>query len=90
MKLFFLYIAINGWVVIISNAFNVYAQTSIPKDVEHYFAVDQQMKDWWKDKYGTDITVGMSSCILKALHGHPRAGQWWTDKIEKTSCGYGF
>jgi hypothetical protein len=55
MKIFFAYVIIKGWVILSGDAVNAYAQTFIPKDVEQYVVFDQHMKDWWKDKYGTEI-----------------------------------
>jgi hypothetical protein len=48
------------------------------------------MKEWWKDKYGLDIEVGMVRQILKALQDHPNADQWWADKIEQHLLDLGF
>jgi hypothetical protein len=83
MKIFFAYLVIKDWVAISGDAINTYAQTSIPKEEEQYGVVDQQIKEWWKDKHGTDIEVGMVRRIQKSLQGHPRAGQWWAEKIEQ-------
>jgi hypothetical protein len=82
MKIFFAYLAIMGWVDLGADAINAYAQTDIPEDEPKYIAVDQQMVDWWKDKFSERITIGMVMQILKALQGHPRAGQIWGDKVE--------
>jgi hypothetical protein len=71
MNIFFAYIVIKGWLVISGDAVNAYAQVLVPKDVTKYVVVDQHMKDWWNDKYGMDITVGLDRHIMKALQGHP-------------------
>jgi hypothetical protein len=83
MKIFFAYLVIKGCVAIRGDAVNVYVQMSIPKEVEQFVVVDHKMKDWWKDKHVTDISVSIACYILKALQGHPHAGQWCADKIEK-------
>jgi hypothetical protein len=82
MKLFFAYLAIMGWIALGADAINAYAQTDIPKDEPQFIAVDQQMVDWWWDKFQERIRFGMVMQILKALQGHPRAGQLWGDKVE--------
>jgi hypothetical protein len=82
MKLFFAYISIMGWITLGADAINAYAQTDIPEDEPQFIVVDQQMVDWWWDKFHERIRVGMVMQILKALQGHPRAGQLWGDKVE--------
>jgi hypothetical protein len=81
MKIFFAYLSIMGWVALGADAINAYAQTDIPDDEPQYIAVDQQMVDWWWDKFSERITIGMVMQILKALQVHPRAGQLWDDKV---------
>jgi hypothetical protein len=75
MKLFFAYIAIMNWIALGADAINAYAQTNIPDDEPQFIAVYQQMVDWWWDTFHESIRVGMVMQILKALQGHPRAGQ---------------
>jgi hypothetical protein len=82
MKIFFAYLAIMGWVALGADAINAYAQTDIPEDEPQYISVDQQMVYWWWDKFSERITIGMVMQILKALQGHPRAGQLWGEKLE--------
>jgi hypothetical protein len=82
MKIFFAYLAIMGWVALGADAINAYTQTDTPEDEPRYIAVDQQMVDWWWDKFSERINIGMVMQILKALQGHPRSGQLWGEKVE--------
>lgn len=90
MKLFFACLAIRNWIALGADATNAYAQTDIPSDDPQYIAVDRQMVDWWWDTYKERITTDMVMQILKALQGHPRAGQLWGEKVEKDLTALNF
>jgi hypothetical protein len=81
MKIFFAIIVIRGWIIISGDVVNAYAQTAMPDGEVQYMAVDQQMIDWWLEKHGVRLSLDMVRRINMALQGHPRAGQWWADKI---------
>jgi hypothetical protein len=90
MKIFFVFVVIRGWVIISGDVVNAYAQTAMPEGEFQYMAIDQQMIDWWFEKHGTRLTLDMVSRINMALQGHPRAGQWWADKILQHLKDIGF
>jgi hypothetical protein len=77
-------------VIISGDVVNAYAQTAMPEGEVQYMAVDQQMIDWWFEKHGTRLTLDMVFRINMALQGHPRAGQWWEDKILQNLTDIGF
>jgi hypothetical protein len=82
MPLYFANLTIMGWISLSADAVNAYAQTKITEDEPHLIMVDQKMVDWWWDKFQERISVGMVMQILKAMQGHPRAGQLWVEKVE--------
>jgi hypothetical protein len=82
MKILFDCLVIRDWVERGADATNAYAQTDILSDKPQYIAVDRQMVDWWWDTYNERIAADMVMQIIKALQGHPRAGQVWGEKVE--------
>jgi hypothetical protein len=90
MNICFAFLALRNWVALGADAINAYTQASIPEDEPQYIAVDQQMVYWWWDMHKEVITTDMVMKILKALQGHPRAGQLWGDKVEGDLADLGF
>jgi hypothetical protein len=90
MKIFFAFVVIRGWVIVSGGVVNAYAQTAMPEGEVQYMEIYQQMINWWFEKHGTRLTLDMVSRINMALQGHPRAGQWWEDKILQHLMDIGF
>jgi hypothetical protein len=62
----------------------------MPKGEVQYMVIDAQMIDWCLEKHGVRLPLDMKSHINMALQGHPRAGQWWEDKIMQHLKDIGF
>jgi hypothetical protein len=90
MNIFFAYAVIHGWVIVIGDVVNEYAQTAMPKGEVQYMAIDAQMIDWWLEKHGFRLSLDMVSHINTALQGNPHAGQWCADKIMQHLKDIGF
>jgi hypothetical protein len=73
--IFFVHAVIRGWVIVIRDVVNAYAQTVMPKDELQYMSVDQQMMDWLLERYVIRLPLDIFCCINMSLEGHPCAGK---------------
>ena len=89
MKLFVALAAHFGYIILAADATNAFAQSPAPDDQTYVF-VDEQYRDWYREKFGKEIPKGYVLPVLSALQGHPEAGALWADKIEGTLKKLGF
>ena len=63
----------------VSNAF----AEAPPPVAPLYITVDNQFRQWWKDKGRGDIPQGYALKVKRALQGHPESARQWAVLIDK-------
>eukprot|EP00957_Ditylum_brightwellii_P037801 2859209-Ditylum_brightwellii.AAC.1 len=80
MKLFTAIAAWNNYLIIGADATNAFAQ-SPPSTELTYMRIDDQYKDWYKNKYGKDLDCSKVLPVLHVLQGHPESGALWEKHV---------
>jgi hypothetical protein len=81
MQLFWVIVAIRGWIAIGADADNAFVQSTPPKE-STFMQIDDHMAEWIEETLGTKVDFTMVLPVLCTLQGHPEAESSWTNKIE--------
>jgi Reverse transcriptase (RNA-dependent DNA polymerase). len=89
VKIFFAVSALMNYVIYDLDAVNAFGQAG---KLFHliYLEIDQQYKDWYKNRKGENIPDGWVLPVLGLLQGHPDSGEVWQNKINNVIASYGF
>jgi hypothetical protein len=89
MKIFFAICALENYVIIDLDAVNAFGQAGSLFDII-YLEIDQQYRDWYKDRHQVDIPVGHVLPVRGSLQGHPDSGEIWQTKVNRVLAQYHF
>jgi Reverse transcriptase (RNA-dependent DNA polymerase). len=89
VKIFFALSALLNYVIYDLDAVNVFGHAG---KLFHsiYLDIDQQYRDWYRNRKGKDIPHGWVLPVLGSLQGHPDSGKVWQNKINEVISSYGF
>jgi hypothetical protein len=82
MRIFWVIVAIRGWIAVGADAINAFAQAAPPKEPK-FVRIDDQMDEWMEESTGQRTDRSLVLPVLCALQGHPAAGSSWADKVEQ-------
>jgi hypothetical protein len=49
-----------------------------------YLSVDDVFQAWYLERYHLELPLGSCAPLLKAMQGHPEAGNWWSKHFDAT------
>jgi hypothetical protein len=76
--------AILGFLIEDGDVVNAYAHADAEGPII-FLVTDEVFQLWYKDRIAIDLPLGTCVPILKAMQGHPEAGNWWSKHFE-ASC----
>ena len=83
MRLFFAVAAAQNYTITIADTSHAFQQSPAPA-VPRYMEIDESYRDWYRNKYGTDIDPSRYVIPLEcSLQGDPSAGFMWESHINK-------
>ena len=81
--------AYEGRKLYCADAINSYAQSG-PFSKRTHLVIDRQIKEWWDEKFKTDVLKGSLLEILSSLQGHHESGPNWQRKCNKALDELGY
>jgi hypothetical protein len=76
--------AILGFLIEDGDAVNAYAHANA-EGPTIFLVADDVFQSWYKDSLDIDLPLGTCVPIIKAMQGHPEAGNWWSNHFD-ASC----
>jgi hypothetical protein len=76
--------AILGFLIEDGDAVNAYAHTNA-EGPTIYLVVDEVFQSWYQACFSVTLPLGYCVPLLKAMQGHPEAGNWWSKHFD-ASC----
>jgi hypothetical protein len=76
--------AILGFLIEDGDVVNAYAHADA-EGPAIFLITDEVFQSWYKDRLGIDLPRGTCVPLLKAIQGHPEAGNWWSKHFD-ASC----
>jgi hypothetical protein len=89
MKLFVALAALLNYVILDLDAVNAFGQAGSLYDII-YLEIDQQYRDWYKNRKGKDIPMGWVLPVKGSLQGHPDSGEIWQTRVNEVLQMYKF
>ena len=89
LKLMTALYTVEGNLLLLADAINAYSHTDA-QGTPIYIIVDEIFQEWYLLRFNIKLNIGDCVPILKALQGHPEAGKWWSDLVNKHLAELGF
>jgi hypothetical protein len=73
--------AILGFLIEDGNVVNAYAHADA-EGPTIYLVVDDVFQSWYQARFSITLPSGSCVPLLKAMQGHPEAGNWWSNQFD--------